>query len=438
MSLTGRRTFVGLGFGAIQSGLFLYEAFRSGAFRRLVVAEVMADVVQAVRREGGSFCVNIAQYDRVESACTGPVETYDPAVEADRLALLDAIAEADEIATAVPSVAFYVSEKPGSIQRLLAEGLCLKVERGGARAVVYAAENHNHAAEILEAAVMRQVPPEQQAAIHAKVRFLNTVIGKMSQVVADPDEVRARQLTPITPGFPRAFLVEAFNHILISRVQFPEPFQRGISVLQEKDDLLPFEEAKLYGHNATHAVLGYLGAMLGVERVADLQAQPGMLAFARRAFIEESGAALIRKHAGLDALFTPDGYREFADDLLDRMTNPFLVDLIERVTRDTERKLGWNDRLAGTMRVALEQGIAPKRFALGAAAALAHLDPAILAGQTPARDILDGLWREASPDPAEEGQLMALIETALEELRAWRLAGCPDLESFYDNVFYQP
>jgi mannitol-1-phosphate 5-dehydrogenase len=281
---------------------------------------------------------------------------------------------------------------------------------------------------------MERVPEEGQAAVQARVRFLNTVIGKMSQVVADEDEVRARHLTPITPGFSRAFLVEAFNHILISRVRFPEPFERGIGVLQEKDDLLPFEEAKLYGHNATHAVLGYLGAMLGAQRVADLQEAPGMLAFARRAFLEESGAALIRKHSGLDPLFTPGGYREFADDLLERMTNPFLVDLIERVTRDTERKLGWSDRLAGTMRVALEQGIVPRRYALGAAAALVHLDGAILAGRAPVRDILDGLWREASLDLAEKDQIIALIEAGLEELRGWRSAGYPDLETFFNRV----
>jgi mannitol-1-phosphate 5-dehydrogenase len=434
MPLTGTRTFVGFGFGAIQSGLFLYEAFRSGAFRRLVVAEVLPEVVQAVRQAGGFFCVNIAHCDRVESACIGPIEIYNPAVETDRAAILAAVAEAEEIATAVPSVAFYVSDRPGSIHRVLAEGLCEKVERGGARAVIYAAENHNHAAEILEAAVMSRVPQARQASLHERVRFLDTVIGKMSQVVADPQELQARRLSPITPGFARAFLVEAFNRILIARVRFAEPFQRGISVLQEKDDLLPFEEAKLYGHNATHAILGYLGAMLGAQRVADLQDRPGLLPFARRAFIEESGTALIRKHAGLDPLFTPDGYREFADDLLERMTNPFLVDMIERVTRDTERKLGWNDRLAGTMRVALEQGLVPQRYALGAAAALARLDPASLDGARPVRDILDALWQEASPDPAEKGQLIALIETALEELRLWRAAGFPNLEIFYSNL----
>ena len=59
MPLTGTRTFVGFGFGAIQSGLFLYEAHHSGQFRRLVVAEVVPDVVGAVRRDGGHYQVGI-------------------------------------------------------------------------------------------------------------------------------------------------------------------------------------------------------------------------------------------------------------------------------------------------------------------------------------------------------------------------------------------
>ncbi len=430
MSLTGSRTFVGFGFGAIQSGLFLYEAFHSGEFRRLVVAEVMPEMVAAVKQDGGYFWVNIAHQDRVESVRVGPVEIYNPAVETDRLNILSAIVEAEEIATAVPSVAFYVSDKPGSIHRLLADGLCQKVEQGRPRAVVYAAENHNHAAEILESAVVDLIPQEQRAAVHSRVRFLNTVVGKMSQVVTDPFEIQTQNLTPITPGLPRAFLVEAFNRILISKARFPDAFQRGIHVFQEKDELLPFEEAKLYGHNATHALLGYLGAILGVQRIADLQKIPGILPFARTAFIEESGAALIRKHTGVDQLFTPDGYRDFADDLLERMTNPFLVDMIERVTRDTERKLGWNDRLIGTMRVVLAQGVAPRRYALGAAAALVRLDPSIMEGQTPVGSVLDTLWQEASPDQTERNRLVALIETALKELRSWRAAGFPDLEIF--------
>jgi mannitol-1-phosphate 5-dehydrogenase len=332
-------------------------------------------------------------------------------------------------------VAFYRSDKPGSIHRLLATGLCKKVEQGGPRAVIYAAENHNHAAEILEQQVMEQIPEEKRAAVQERVRFLNTVIGKMSHVVTDAGEIQAQQLATIAPDLRRAFLVESFNRILISKIDFPKPFQRGIEVLQEKNDLLPFEEAKLYGHNATHALAGYIGAYIGAQRVADLQQTPGVVSLARAAFIEESGEALIRKYRGVDPLFTPEGYRDYADDLIERMMNPFLVDSIERVTRDTERKLGWNDRLIGTMRLALQQGIEPRRYALGAAAALVGLEGNLPDCTSPSA-CLSRLWGDAASNAGEAEAVLNLIEKACQRLRAWQAAGFPDLEIFYRYIIY--
>ncbi len=433
MTLSGARTYVGFGFGAIQSGLFLYEAFQSGQFGRLVVAEVLPEMVAAVRRENGLFHVNIAHAQGVERALIGPVQIEDPAQAADRARLIDAIAAAEEIGTAVPSVNHYVSPSDGSLHRLLAEGLRLKTRAGGPRAVVYAAENHNHAAEILEEAVFNVIPSEEREAVRAQVRFLNTVIGKMSGVIATQEELEAAGLLPVTPGSPRAFLVEAFNRILISRIDFgpgADPFQRGIRVFEEKADLLPFEEAKLYGHNATHALAAYIGSLLGVERIADLRRQPDVMTFLRTAFIEESGAALIRKYRGLDPLFTPEGYAAYADDLLERMTNPYLRDTVERVGRDPARKLGWDDRLIGTMRLAHHQGIRPIRYALGTAAALSVMQNRAPAEINDPDATLDALWGESAPEMNERRAVLALIHTALEYLRDWSATGRPPLEPF--------
>ncbi|MBN1120318.1 MAG: hypothetical protein JXJ17_04515 [Anaerolineae bacterium] len=430
MTLTGTRTYAGFGFGAIQSGLFLYEAFRSGAFGRLVVAEVVPEVVSAVRRAEGNYRVNIAYRDHIECVQVGPIEILNPASEADRRQLIEAIAQADEIGTAVPSVDYYVSRKPGSLHRLLASGLAQKAARRGPRAVIYAAENHNHAAEILEQRVVGEVSPAQRETIHSQVRYLNTVIGKMSQVVADPDEIIRRGLATITPDYGRAFLVESFDRILISKARFDEAFERGIRVFEEKDNLLPFEEAKLYGHNATHALAGYIGAMRGVQRVHDLREIPGVVPFLRAAFVHESGEALIRRHHGMDRLFTPQGYSEYADDLIERMLNPFLMDTIERVTRDTERKLAWNDRLIGVMRLALDNGITPRRYALGAAAALAVLDPSILENETIPDALLKPLWSTASPLQREQDIVLGLIQNAAQQLKGWRASGFLDLDSF--------
>ncbi|HXW12915.1 MAG TPA: hypothetical protein VEN79_00270 [Terriglobia bacterium] len=432
MALTGQRTFVGFGFGAIQAGLFLYEAFHSGEFARLVVGEVVPDVVDTLRRNAGCYAVNIAYLDRAEVARVGPVQIESPAAAHDITRLVDAVAEAEEISTAVPSVRFYTGPEPGSIHRILAQGLRRKAAVGGPRAVVYAAENHNHASEILEAAVFDEIPADEKAPVRERVRFLNTVIGKMSGVITDEGEAQAQHLATVTRDSSRVFLVEAFNRILISQVNFPpmdgEPgFQRGITTFVEKEDLLPFEEAKLYGHNATHALAAYLGSLRGLGRIADLRQSPDLLGFIRDAFLKESGEALIRKHAGRDHLFTHGGYREYALDLLERMTNPHLLDTVERVGRDPHRKLGWDDRLVGTMRVALEQGVVPRRYAAGAVAALAKLEPAFLTTGTSPRALLAPLWGNEAMKTKDAEDVLRLIGDAKPRVKRWCDSGFHNL-----------
>jgi len=202
---------------------------------------------------------------------------------------------------------------------------------------------------------------------------LNTVIGKMSRVVEDPEEISALDLTPITPELPRALLVEEFNQIEVTQSHLPG-FMPGLRVFQEKADLLPFEEAKLYGHNAVHALMGYLAELRGYERLADLAGDDTIMSLAEQAILQESGAALRRKYADLDdPLFTEEGFRRYATDLLTRITNPFLADRTDRVIRNPLRKLQAKDRLFGTMSLAIDQGIEPVTMALGSLAALHYL-----------------------------------------------------------------
>lgn len=357
---------VGFGFGPIQAGLFAKEAFQSGNFQRIVIAEIDQRLVKAVRANGGTYYVNVAGSQGIEVAQVSNVELLNPAHPQQAAALRDALAEATEVTTCLPSVAFYDSGGADSVASLIADGLA---HRKADATILYAAENNNRAAEILEQAVTSRgdvpLPPQ--------VQFLNTVIGKMSQVVTEPAENAGRGLAPIAPGIDRAFLVEEFNRILVSRTTIGG-FAPGIGVFVEKEDLLPFEEAKLYGHNAIHALLGFIGTPKGYVKMTELSRDEPLMRVAYRAFIEESGAALIRKHGSLgDELFTRAGYRHFAEDLLERMTNPYLADTVARASRDVVRKLGANDRIFGTMTLAIEHGIEPVNMAMGAMAGVALL-----------------------------------------------------------------
>jgi len=395
------RTFVGFGFGAIQAGLFGYESWRSGNFGRLVVAEVVPAMVEGVRRHQGRYALNVATPAGIEAHEIGPIEILNPLDEQDRQALIKAVAEADEIATSLPSVAFYGTGKPGDVLDILTAGLCEKSrDKGLPAAVIYTAENHNHAAEIMTEALGARLAGGLAS---ARTQALNTVIGKMSGVVTDMAQIKEQELMPVVPGMSRAFLVEAFNRILITRIGL-SGFRRGIQVFEEKADLLPFEEAKLYGHNATHALIGYLLRERGGITMSEAAQDPTLLTLAREAFLLESGAALCRKYQEVDPLFTQAGFTVYVDDLLVRMTNPFLKDAVERVTRDTRRKLGWDDRLIGTMRLALGQGIQPERYARGAAAAVRQL--AVEENTTPAC-LMESLWKDC--DGVQAAQVRWLL-----------------------------
>ena len=406
------RTFVGFGFGAIQGGLFLYEAFRSGNFDRLVVAEVLPDVVAAVRDAGGEYHVNIALPSRIEQQTISGIEILNSTDSVDAEKLVEAISEASEIATALPSVDFFtkgknVEQGRSTLVQLLAKGLQRRHEGavdGGC--VIYTGENNNFAAEILQKAVTAELGDDADVILR-NVQFLNSVIGKMSGVVTDSAQIEKSDLRLIVPGLERAFLVEEFNRIMITLIELPD-FQRGIDVFVEKADLHPFEEAKLYGHNATHALVGYLAHGKGYNTMSEALADYELMTFAREAFVNESGASLIAKYDGIDPLFTQAGYIAYVDDLLERMANPYLEDLVDRIIRDPQRKLGWDDRLIGTMRLALGAGIEPTRFALGAYAALRFTEPDI----TPDNigDLLRAMWGDVPESEAEVDAIIDLIK----------------------------
>jgi len=420
VAFTGSKKLVGLGFGAIQSGLFVYEASRTGDYSPPLVVDVRADLIAGLRADGGLLRLNIARADHIDIVEIGPIEVADSTQAPDRALIIETIAKADEFASALPSVAFYRSEGANSPHLLLAEGL--RYRTAPEPLIVFCAENHRSAAALLEEAVLEAVPEDEREAIRGRALYVDTVIGKMSGVITDTAEMRTLGLAAITSPLPSAFLVEEFDRILVSRVD-PEAglLHPGIPVLREVDELAPFEDAKLLGHNATHALGAFLGQLLGLTLFADLREVPGAMDFLRAAFIEESGATLRARHADADPLFTEAGYEAFADDLLARMVNPYLADTIDRAARDPRRKLDWDDRLVGLIRLGLAEDIPTPRYAMGVAAGLDVLRRAESEGGHDA-DLLRAVWPDGL-DSDEADAVLRVVDEGRDWLELWREGG---------------
>lgn len=358
-----KKTFLGFGFGAIQSGLMLLEAVKSGNFKRFVILEINERLVAEIRNAVNSFVVNTATKSGIEKFHINNIEIYNPNDKNDFERIREAIYDADEMATAIPSVNFY-DVGDNSITKLLAEKINPNKQQ-----ILYASENNNYAAEILLEKIKKRTTIERLK----NFQILNTVIGKMSGVVQDEKTINDLDLDKITPDSSSAFLVEEFNKIIVSKITLPG-YKKGIEVFVEKENLLPFEEAKLFGHNAVHSMLGFLAYLKGYKYMSEIKNDAQLWEYGVTAFQKESGAFLLKKYNDLDEpLFTKEGFTFYGNDLLERMTNPYLRDEVHRICRDPLRKLGYGDRLVGTLREAYKQGVVANSLATGVLGGLCYI-----------------------------------------------------------------
>ena len=364
------KTFVGFGFGAIQGGLFLPAAYKSGNFSRLVVSEIQPESVSQIRQADGSYACNVAEADHVRVEEIAGLEIFNPLVPSDRDKLVDAIASASELCTALPSFTLYDVGEKASVAALLSEGLERKLADSSLpSAVVYAAENDNRAANRLREACKRYL----SNSLDERVSFSETVIAKMCSVVIDRERIIAENLREVTNGSHKSFLVEAFDKILIEE-RVPADFDRGLTQFISKPFLYPFALTKFHGHNAIHYCLGLEAKERGMTYMHQVREDADLMAWAREAFVHEAGVGLRNKFLNFeDELFTQDGFVAYAEDALERMINPYLRDPIGRVTRDPKRKLGWDDRLVGSIRYAMNAGLNPKKMISSARKSLAEI-----------------------------------------------------------------
>ncbi len=411
-----KKTFLGFGLGAVQSGLMLYEAFNSNNFNKFVILEVNKEIVEAVRNWGNKIVINTAKKDSIVKSVISGFEIYNPDDPEDHEAVRSSIYQADEIATAIPSVEFYDAGK-NSIAHLLAENINpIKPQ------IIYTAENNNYAAEIL----FDKVKSLDTGNKMNKLQIVNTVIGKMGGVIFDKATIKELKLDLMTPYSKAAILVEEFNNIIITKINLPG-FKRGIEVFREKENLLPFEEAKLFGHNAVHSMLGFFAALKGYKFMSEIRNDPQLYRLGVDAFQKESGAFLLKKYKDYDdPLFTYEGFDFYGSDLLERMTNPFLRDEVQRICRDPVRKLSYDDRIFGTIKEALKQNVYPKILAMGALGGICYLinNKIDIGCSFPKnieelnedfiRNILECLWKDSNADEFKD-RCIELVVSLLNE-----------------------
>lgn len=207
-------------------------------------------------------------------------------------------------------------------------------------------ENWKKPAEILEKGVCALYPDIQ-------VGFAESVV--MRSAIEPTAEQLAQD--PLTVN------VQNFWRLPLDASALVAPLP-AVPELEPMDDFKGFLERKFYTYNAANGTVSFVGSLLGLTHVSEAARDERVSEVLERVYIE-TGTALARKYN-----ITLDEQLEFAATSRTKLRDKVIVDTLERNARDPMRKLGPDDRLVGSARLAMEYGVQPWGLATSIAAAI--------------------------------------------------------------------
>ncbi|MBR2342895.1 MAG: mannitol dehydrogenase [Clostridia bacterium] len=270
----------------------------------------------------------------------------------DNEAIAEAMAAADIMATAVGVniLKFIAAPFAGGVRRRMEKGIEAPLN-------VIICENMIEADKYFAALVKENLNEAEREYFDTHIALVEPSIGRM--VPATPKEIAEKN--------PLAVCVEPYCELPVDK----NAFLGEIPDIKNMVPFAPFDffiRRKLFMHNMSHALTAYLGALRGYTYIWEAISDPDIKALAEAALAEASRALHLEYGVSMEEL------KAFSDNLIERFRNKLLGDTVERVGKDTKRKLSENDRFVGTARLCEKHGIAPTTVLVGLSAGL-HFAP---------------------------------------------------------------
>ena len=224
--------------------------------------------------------------------------------------------------------------------KMTARGLLHRYMNGISSPIdIIVAENMRNASRYFGEGLKKFLPADFPLETYTGI--IETSIGKMVPIMLKKD---------IEEDILQVF-AEPYNTLIVDRAAFKNPIPE-IRGLEPRDNIKAWVDRKLFIHNLGHATAAYVGYLYdpGFRFVYEALAVKGVNEFVRGTMMQ-AAACLIKKYP---SEFNLRMLEDHVDDLLCRFQNKALGDTIFRVGCDLFRKLGPEDRLAGSIRLARE------------------------------------------------------------------------------------
>lgn len=327
------------GAGNIGRG-FIGQLFSESGYH-VVFIDIADSVVDRLNKDG-CYPVKIARRDGYEEITVKNVS----AVNGKNVEMTaETIAAADVMATAVGvNVLPYIAGP-------IAAGIAKRFEMKNSEPLnIIICENLIGADKFLEKLLKDKLPESMHPWFDENIGLVEASIGRMVPVMTD--EMKGDN--------PLRVYVEEYNVVPVDK----KGFKGSIPYVKNMVPYEPFDfyiQRKLYMHNMAHTMTAYLGKYKGYEALWQACEDPSVKVPVTKALLESSMALAQEHSVDMKELIC------HGEDLLYRFQNPLLGDTVDRVGRDTKRKLSPEDRLAGAAKLCMKNDILPTAICLGIA-----------------------------------------------------------------------
>lgn len=334
------KKFVMYGAGNIGRG-FIGQVFSDAGFN-VGFVDINKEVIGKLNADK-EYPVDIVSNDGIDERIVKNVYGIDGT---DIELVSDEIASADIMATAIGVNVLKFIARP------IALGLKKRFEQNKKPFNIIICENLIGADEFLKELIKEQIP-EYTERIDNEIGFVEASIGRMVPVVTEEKK----------KGNILRVYVEPYNILPVDKDAFKGEIPK-VSNLYPYSPFNLFIQRKLFMHNMSHATCAYLGFLRNYKYIYETVNDVDIKLVAYKSLVQSALAIANENGVEIKDLLS------HAENLIYRFKNVELGDTVERVGKDTIRKLSNNDRLIGAIILAEKHTLPCEYLCIGVAAGM--------------------------------------------------------------------
>lgn len=312
-------------FGGGNIGRGFVAEFLHESGYEVVFVDVMDSIIDALNNNKSYQVTEVSE----SGETTKTIDNYRAInSKKDEAAVVKEIATADVVTCAVgPKILKFIAP-------LIAKGIDARTL--SKPVAVIACENAIGATDTLHGFIRDNTDPQRLSTLYSRAQFANSAIDR---------------IVPNQP--PDAGLnvrIEKFYEWAVEKTPFGDVGHPDISGIHWVDNLQPYIERKLFTVNTGHATAAYYGYNSGKKTIHDALSDPRI----RRVIhdvLDETAHLIVEKHK-----IPPQEQKNYVETIINRISNPYLEDTVDRVGRAPLRKLSRQERFIGPASQLAERG----------------------------------------------------------------------------------